>query len=146
MIRLATTDDFELVLPLLILRHQEARRGRLSLLEVCSRFGDIVRGTGTVGVIEESSVAVASIALVRCRYWWTVDEHLEALWNFVHPDYRRSEHAKELMVFAKETANALRLPLELAQEETPETAPKVRLIERQMQRTGVIFRHEPEYV
>lgn len=147
MIRIAIAEDFEVVLPLLVLRHQEARHGRrLSLLQVCRQYDAITNGGGTIGVIEDTAIVVASIALVRCRYWWTMDEHYEALWNFVHPEHRRTDHAKDLMNFAKAICDKANLPLYLSQEETPETAPKVRLLERQMTRTAVIFSHEPEHV
>lgn len=144
MIRSATLQDFDVILPLLILRHKEGRFGSFSLYEVRNRFDLILSGHGIIGVIvNPSGVAEASIGLVLARFWYSRDPHIEDQWNFVHPDYRRTDHAKSLMAFAKGYADTLRMPMFLAQEETADNAPKVRLLERNLKRAGTIFCHEP---
>lgn len=147
MIRNAQITDFDLILPLLQLRHKEGRFGSFSLYEVRNQFDLILAGHGIIGIIETADgVAQATIGLVVCRFWYSTDAHIEDQWNYVHPDFRRTDHAKNLMTFAKDYSNRVRLPLFTMQEETPETAPKMRLLERNLQRAGAVFRHEPEHV
>lgn len=147
-IRIARPNDFELVLPLLKARHAETGRGTFDPHLVRDRFYAMTDeyGVGMVGVIEGTKCAEATIGLTVCQFWDSRERHLEALWQYVGADFRRSDHAKRLVLFAKGIANRMGLPLFSSEAETPETAPKVRLLERNMQRDAVIFRHEPAHV
>ena len=72
--------------------------------------------------------------------------HLNELWCFVHPDRRRSTHARRLIEFGKWCADRLsseekRVPLLLGIVTRHRLLPKLRLFQRQAPQVGAIFMH-----
>jgi hypothetical protein len=57
------------------------------------------RRGGFVGVIGKPAVAV--VILIPRQWWWGNGWFFEELVNFVHPDHRKSNHASDLIDFAK---------------------------------------------
>lgn len=151
MIRIATIEDSEKLMPLLEMRHAESAcaPGRFDPRSVRQKIVELTgdAGPGLIGVIEGTTGIEASIGLTVARFWDTMDRHLETLWNFVHPQFRRSDHAKQLVAFAKSAGDRMNLRVLLANAETPETSRFNEIVlGRQMQRSGVIFSHEPRHV
>lgn len=150
-IRFAQPIDIDPLIPLLRLRHNEAghwcgaRRGVFNEPTVRTRLELMIcgGGVGFIGVIKGPKEIEATIGLVVATFWDSTEHHLEDLFNFVGPDYRRSSHAKRLRIFANDVAERLSLPLLLSQMEGDATAQKVRLLDRTMERCGSIFRHVP---
>jgi GNAT superfamily N-acetyltransferase len=59
------------------------------------------RQGGIIFVIDEGPVIVASLGMVITSDWYSDDEYLLERWNFVHPEYRRSEYARMLLETGK---------------------------------------------
>lgn len=91
------------------------------------------RGGGLIGVIGEKDKLEGMIYLHISNYWYSREVYLEELFNFVHPDHRRSHHAKALIDFAKKCAGGdtgVRLLIGVVS--NIQTQAKVRLYERQL--------------
>jgi GNAT superfamily N-acetyltransferase len=89
-----------------------------------SRDGAILGVIGDVGAIE------GMIYLVIGRFWYTRDPHIEELFSYVRPEYRRSKNAKALVEFAKKTAEDLEVPLLIGIISNNDTQRKIKLYER----------------
>ena len=96
---------------------------------------------GIIGVIEENGKIVASIGMEFCTFWYTEDWHLSELWNFVHPDYRKSNYADDLIDFGKWCSDQLGIPLQMGIISTHRVEGKVRLYRRKMRYVGGYFIH-----
>ena len=132
--RLATHADEQEIMRLLRLMHEEC--GMLSLDEESARatFDRAFDRTGGIlGVIDEKGSRgriEAMIFLMFGRFWYTKDDHLEELFNYVRPDCRESDHAKTLITFAKDCAEKIGVPLVIGVLTNKKMAPKVRLYRR----------------
>jgi GNAT superfamily N-acetyltransferase len=130
-VRIATRADEGEIMLLLHLMHGEC--GMLSLDEDCARetFNlSFDRKGGIIGVIGEPKNIKAMICLLITRFWYTKENHLEELFNYVRPDARESDHAKTLIAFAKECAEKIGIPLVIGVLTNKQMAPKVRLYRR----------------
>lgn len=85
---------------------------------------------GMIGIIEQDGHVVGSVGLFIHGYWYTDDWHLQEYWNFVHPEYRRSNYAKNLIDFAKWVNENMGLILNMGIISTERTEAKVRLYGR----------------
>lgn len=94
---------------------------------------------GIIGVVGERDKLEGSICLLIDRFWYSRDLHLEELWNFVHPDHRRSQHAKTLIGYAKNCSLSLDLALVIGVMSDERTEAKVRLYERQLGKPAGAF-------
>lgn len=94
---------------------------------------------GVIGVIGPSHALEGAIFLTIGHVWYTREPHLEELFNFVHPDFRKSDRAKMLIDFAKMLAgNDIKLIIGVLS--TIRTEAKVRLYERRLgPRAGAFF-------
>lgn len=89
------------------------------------------RKGGIIGVIGNKKIEAALFLLIT-RHWYTSYYHLEELFNFVDPDHRRSNHAKSLIGFAKQSARTLSIPLVIGVMTNKRLAAKVRLYRGQL--------------
>lgn len=92
---------------------------------------------GMAGVIGSSSSLEALILLVIGSPWYTSDITLEDAANYVHPECRKSNHAKALIGYAKMITDAVRqdhpnFRMILGVVSNKRTAAKVRLYQRQL--------------
>ena len=95
------------------------------------------------GVIGEPGGLKASIFLEVGCLWYTDELGLHELWNFVHPDHRRSDHAKTLIEFAKACQQAIGLPLSIGVISNSRTEAKVRLYRRRLgEPAGAFFTYK----
>ena len=97
------------------------------------------RKGGVVGVIDGPKGIEGYLIAVLSQYWYTDAWHLEELSNFVHPDYRRSTHAKDLISFAKWFAEQMSVPLIMGILSTQRLDAKIRLYQRQVKHVGAVF-------
>lgn len=144
-IRTATPDDVDDVMALLRLMHHENGRGPLDETKVRAT---VLRGAnkqrGFIGLIGEPGVPQASIGLFIGSFWYTEAEHLADLWNFVHPGFRRSSHARDLIEWAKAWSDQLGIPLGMGVMSIDRVWEKVQLYERRLgPPVGAAFWHEP---
>jgi hypothetical protein len=96
-------------------------------------------GGTMIGVIRGKIQIEASIGMVIDQWWYTEDWCLSERWNFVHPNYRKKNHARHLIDFAKWCDTQLRLPLAMGIISTSRTEAKERLYRRQLTHVGGIF-------
>ena len=144
-IRVATPDDFDDIVALIGLMHVENGRAPLSASKV-ERLA--ARGTNRdkaiVGVIGAPGAIEASIGLFIESFWYSDAPLLGDLWNFVHPDHRRSTHAKTLIDWAKSMSDAMDIPLGMGVMSISRIPQKVALYERRLgPPVGAAFWHEP---
>ena len=66
---------------------------------------------GIIGVIDGNNELAAATCISFSHMWYSHTIHLEQLFDFVRPKYRKSDLAKQLLNFAKECQNALNVPL-----------------------------------
>jgi GNAT superfamily N-acetyltransferase len=66
---------------------------------------------GIVGVLDGTNELAAAIYMTFSKFWYSHDTHLEELFNFVRPTYRKSDCARRLLDFAKDCQKTLGLPL-----------------------------------
>lgn len=114
---------------------------RGALRRAFTNTGAIIGALGEPGKIE------GSIYLLISNFWYSDEWHLEELWSFVLPQYRRSSNAKDLISFAKRCSDELGIPLVIGVISNERTAAKVALYQRQLDKpAGAFFLHRPASV
>lgn len=142
-VRRAMPDDEDELMKLCRLLHEE--NGIFSMSE------DRVRSTirlafdhrgGMIGVIGEPSKIQAMICLIIGNFWYSDELHLEELFSYVHPDYRKSTNADALVRFAQKCSDEIPLPLVIGILSHSRTIAKVRLYKRRLGNPiGAFFVH-----
>lgn len=104
---------------------------------------------GVVGVIDGPTGLEGYMCAFITPWWFSNPEipegwRLEELTNFVHPDHRRSNHAKDLIQFAKWLSENIGLILIMGIMASERLAPKIRLYERQIKPMGGLFYHNAQ--
>ncbi len=132
-VKMATPEDTEPMM--VLLREMHAENGIAPLDEEKVRQV-LIRGLmghrAIIGVIRGKSGIEASVGLYIGNWWYSGDEHVEDLWSFVSEPYRRSEHAKALLQWAKHASTFLERPLLMGVLSSERTAAKIKLYERQL--------------
>ena len=85
-----------------------------------------------VGVVGKPGALEGMIYLTVGQFWYSDKPHLEELYAYVLPEYRRSQNAKALVEFAKSSADRLGVPLLIGIISNDRTAAKVRMYKRQL--------------
>lgn len=99
---------------------------------------------GIIGVIGAPNRLEAAIMLVLGSVWYSSVLTLMDALNFVHPDYRQSNHAKALISYSKRMTDEVRkidpdFQMVIGIVSTKRTAAKIRLFRRQMVEAGAVF-------
>lgn len=114
---------------------------------------DLVRETMTRGIRRDNSILgvigpeggalEGMIFMLISNFWYSRKPHLEELFSYVPPQYRKSNHAKELIEFAKRCSNDdIRLVIGIVSNHRTET--KVRLYQRRLGKpAGAFFVYPP---
>jgi hypothetical protein len=97
------------------------------------------RNYGVIGIIEGEEGLEGMICLIPDQLWYSSDWFLNEVFNFVHPDYRRSTRVKALFSFAKHISDEMQLPLILGVVSNYRTEAKVKLYERLFPKAGAFF-------
>jgi hypothetical protein len=103
------------------------------LRKAFNREGGILGAIGSPGSIE------ALIYILVSSFWYSNESHLEELFTYVAPQYRKSRNAVELMHFAKWCVDQSGLPLVIGILSNERTAGKVRLYQRQFDKPAGNF-------
>lgn len=148
--RLADPGDEEPLMAMLRTLHGEnaLRSGTGEPLKICE---DKVRATlqnaitpgGAVSTAEPSWIVVidnidqpghleGSVCLSIMEPWYSRETFLAETWNFVLPQFRKSNNAKVLIGFSKALANALKLDLVMGVMSTNREPAKMRLYEKSL--------------
>ncbi len=96
---------------------------------------------GLIGIIRGETDMEGSAGAIIESTWYSDDLHLSERWVFVHPDYRRQNHASRLVDFLKWCDGQLNLPLLAGIMSTNRTEAKERLYQRKLTRLGGFFGH-----
>lgn len=142
-VRIATAADEDAIMDLCRMLHEE--NGQFSMSEAKVRDAlqtAFKRQGGLIGVIDGPKGLEGIILLTIGQLWYSDDWMLEEMFNFVHPDHRRSSHAKRMIQFAKESADKLGIPLMIGVLSNTRTEAKVRLYERMLPKAGAYFVHD----
>lgn len=144
-VRTATVDDLPGLLHLSHLLHDENALFPMDeelVLQALARSLD--KRQGRIGVIGERDDLRGAIVLVAGHLWYSKRMCLEEKFNFVRPDYRRTDYAKQLIRYAKFVSNEIELPAFIGILSKIRTEAKERLYERELTRLGAYFVHWPE--
>ncbi len=87
---------------------------------------------GIVGVIGKPGKIEAAIYLLIATQWYTDEWHLEELFSYCRPEYRKSGNAKALIKFAEQCSIELKLPLTIGVISNIRTKAKIELYKRQL--------------
>lgn len=96
---------------------------------------------GFMGVIGPVGSPEGFILMVLGSFWYSDDIILEEYANFVHPEHRRSKHAKMLLSYGRHLADEVGIPMVIGIISNIRTAAKVHLYRRQLKlpEAGVFF-------
>lgn len=90
------------------------------------------RTGGIIGVIGKPGEIESIIVMVLSTFWYTEESHVEELFSYVRPRYRRSDNAKRMIEWAKGMADGLGLRLFIGVVSSVRTQAKLRLYRRQL--------------
>ncbi len=132
-VRIATRADEAQLMNVLRDVHRES--GLFNLDEEMARamfYRAFNRQGGLVGVIDGKNEIEACIYLLISNFWYSRDNHLEELFNFVRPAYRKSNHAAAMLTFAKQCSNEIGIPLVIGVLTNSRMEAKVRLYRQKL--------------
>lgn len=140
-VRPATPDDEKQLMELLELNYQENPIASVNWDKVLTM---VRKGTekqlGIIGVIDGKKGLEATAGFLMSQFWFTDDWHLEEVWTFVHPNYRRTTHARRLYEYGKFLSESLEnMPVLFGVLTTKRMEAKVKLAQRQLQQVGALF-------
>lgn len=148
-VRQATPDDYEEIWKLLRLLHKE--NGTFSISKpkvdwILQRviFPELIPPDDTglrgyLGVIGPQGALEAFILIIIASYWYTDELHLEEIFTFVHPNYRRTKHAQALLNYSKKMSDVIGIPLLIGVVSNKRTEAKVRLYRKHFPEAGSFF-------
>lgn len=87
---------------------------------------------GVIGLIKQDKKIVASVGLELSQFWYSNQWFVSELWNFVLPEYRKSNYAKDLIDFSKWANESLNMMLVMGIMSTIRTEAKIKLYERRL--------------
>ena len=90
------------------------------------------RKGGLIGVIDGPKGIEASCYLLITTIWYTKENHLEEIWNYVRPPFRQSNHGTTLITWAKYCHEQMQMPLMIGILSNHRTEAKVRLYRRML--------------
>ena len=132
-IRRGVPADAEAMMTLLREMHQENGLAPLDEAKVRSTLMRGLTGDGAiVGIIRSDGIIAASVGLFISRWWYSETSHVEDLWSFVSEGHRKSEYAKNLLVWSKHAAESLGQPLLMGVLSSERTQAKIKLYQRQL--------------
>ena len=139
-VRLASPQDEEKILDLLMLMHEENGLFEMDHEAVRDMVQKVLnRENGIIGVIDGGNEIEAAVCLVIDKLWYAKNWCLNDVFNFVAPKYRRSTRAKALISFAKDYSDQVGIPLMMGIVSNVRTEAKIKLLERQMRKAGAFF-------
>jgi hypothetical protein len=101
---------------------------------------------GILGVIGEPGKLESMIYMTISTFWYSDQAHLEELFLYVRPEYRKSRNALELMQFARWCSLNTGFPLIIGVISEKQTVGKVRLYRRNLGRpVGAFFLYNSDH-
>lgn len=143
-VRIATKKDEDKIFDLLCNLYEENAMASMDTAKVWHMIHRGTRGKeGIIGVIDGPKDIEATIAIIPGQWWYSSDRHLEEFWNYVRPEARRSNHAKDLIKFGKWCSEQWGIPLLMGILSNTRTEAKIGLYSRQIKHVGALFVHNP---
>lgn len=132
-VRKAIRSERDSILDLCKLNHEENGQFALSMPRVETMIDRAFTPDGgcVVGIVGEDRVE-GFILLMLSQFWYTDDWCMEEVMNYVHPDFRRSTHAKDMIQFSKRCADEIGIPLVIGVVSNERTQAKLALYKRQL--------------
>jgi hypothetical protein len=90
------------------------------------------RNGGIIGVIDGKSEIAGAIYMLISSFWYSRDNHLEELFNFIRAPYRKSDYALSLVEFAKKCSDEIKIPLVIGVLTSKRMEAKVRLYHKSL--------------
>lgn len=146
-IRPATVGDEDKLYDLLCMAWRENAPYQISQKKVCMMIDAATHDKEViVGVIDtpDGTGLSGSIGGFFSQWWYTEDFHIEECWNFVHPEHRKSTHARDLINYMKWVSENMDMPLHMGILTATKLEEKVRLYRRQMPQVGAAFAYNME--
>lgn len=145
-VRIAQVADEEELVRLSEMAAEEDGQGSFDIGKVKYVLGlHFHKNGGIIGVIGNPGESLKAFVLMAITQpWYSEDGQVQELALFVDPDYRKSNYAKQLMVFSKKTSEALNLNLSIGVVANEKTEAKIRLYQRQFPQRGAFFRYNPQ--
>jgi len=147
-VRAAVHDDEEALMDLCCALHKENGLFEMDDGMVRSMLHRAFNRQGAqIGVIDGNGEIAAAIYILISNFWYSRDNHLEELFNFVRPRYRKGKFAKSeygtvLIEYAKRSSDELKIPLVIGVITNSRTAAKARLYMRKLgSPAGAFFIH-----
>lgn len=141
--------DEEALMELAIVNNRENGVAPLSETKMRNMIRKGINHDGCIiGVIDGAEGLAGSIGMLITQWWYSDSWHLEEIWNFVHPDYRKQKEtngvscANKLLHFAKWSSEQMQMPLLIGVIATERMEAKVRLYQRQFPPVGALFYYE----
>ncbi len=144
-VRLATRADEGGIFSLLMMMHAEMGFFNVNQTKVVEGIKVATeRRGGIIYVIEDRGRVVATLGMVFAQEWYSDDEFLTERWNFVHPDFRKTDCARKLLEQAKWTHERFRvlgsvIPVQVGINSFDRTEAKIRMYARHMPCIGAYF-------
>lgn len=145
-VRKATPEFRDPLLEIFRLNHSENGQFSLSSSKVEAMVDRAFnRGGAIIGVVGSPNRIEGAILLVISQFWYTDDWCLEETLNFVHPQFRKSTHAKDMIAFGKLCSDELSIPLVIGVVSNERTRAKMELYRRQLgDPVGGYFLYPPQ--
>jgi GNAT superfamily N-acetyltransferase len=146
-VRLATKADEGEIFGLLIMLHAENGLFSMNRDKVLTGIQWATeRKGGIIYVIDEGPRVVATLGMTIAQDWYSDDKYLLERWNFVHPEYRRSEYARMLLEQGKWAhdwfkAHGELMPFFCGINSFERTEAKIRMYARHFPLIGAYFMH-----
>ena len=136
-VRRANIEDGPGIMKLCAMQAEEMAPFKISVNKVAFKIARAIaplegQNPTVCGVIGKPNALEGSIYLEVDMPWYSEEFALCELWNFVHPDHRKSHHAQTLIEFAKACGRGLGLPLSIGIFSNERTEAKVRLYQRRL--------------
>ncbi len=132
-VRIATRADEAQLMDLCRALHKE--NGLFELDEDMVRtmlYRAFNREGGIIGVIDGDNEIAACIFALLSNFWYSKDSHIEELFSYVRPNFRRSNYADLLIEFMKRCATEIGIPLVIGVITSDRAEAKVRLYRRKL--------------
>jgi hypothetical protein len=147
-VRLATQADEDNIIDLLDIDLQE-NAAHIATVDLGQVREIVQRGTrqqgGIVAVIDGPLFPVAVVVLISQQWAFSKAFYIHKVFDFVHPDHRRSNHAATLIQFSKWVSDewsrgfGYTVPLMSSVVSTVRSKAKTRLYRRHMSQVGAVF-------
>lgn len=147
-VRIAEEGDEENLFAVLCMAYKENALYKINpnkvrlMISAGSRDKEVI--IGVIDAPDGSGRIAATVGAMFSQWWYTDDWHIEDCWNYVHPEYRKSNFAKDLLSYSKWIAENMKMPLHVGILTADRMESKIRFFARQMPQVGAAFVYNVE--